>query len=184
MNPLVHTILITTATGDGQILGLTRTRTSGNSVLADMLESNDIECFASTPVNDKEGIQHEIITQRTPSYFIPDRVWHEFYDLLCMRLHMQAALRNTTTNKDQENLGDISNKASANSVGLVLCMPRNATENQVIMNGTPMPEVLQSLGFNTTPEKIEPKPPTWDPHYKDSPYPDDFNELPSDDMPF
>jgi hypothetical protein len=112
---------------------------------------------------------------------ILERVWVEFFDLLCMRLQIQAALRNTTITKDQDDLGPITLPGQPDRVGLVVCLPKNAEEKDIYINGKYMPDVLKSMGFNPTPASyLKPKPPTYDPHYKDSPYPDDYKDLPSD----
>lgn len=187
MNPLIHSITISTAAGDGTVIAVSRTRTRGNAVIADRVEACDYDCFASTPVNSKSGAQHEILTQQSPDHSTPDRVWVELFDLLCMKLMMSASLRCTAVLKEQDDLGVISLPGQPDRVGLVVCMPKNSEEEDVYINGKQMPEMLKSMGFNPKPNAYlkpkpptTPKPPTWDPHYKDSPYPDDYNDLPSD----
>jgi len=180
-NPLVHSITISTAAGDGTVIAVSRTRTRGNNVVADRVEACDYDCFASTPFGSKAGAQHEIITQQSPDHCTPERVWVELFDLLCMKLMMSAAMRGTTILKDQDDLGPISLPDQPTRVGLVVCLPKNAQESDVSINGKLMPEVLKEMGFNPKPaDYLKPKPPTFDPFYKDSPYPDDYNDLPSD----
>ena len=180
-NRLVHSITISTAAGDGTVIAVSRTRTRGNNVVADRVEACDYDCFASTPFGSKAGAQHEIITQQSPDHCTPERVWVELFDLLCMKLMMSAAMRGTTILKDQDDLGPISLPDQPDRVGLVVCLPKNAQESDVSINGKLMPEVLKSMGFNPNPAAhLKPQSPTWDPHYKDSPYPDDYNDLPSD----
>lgn len=181
MNPLIHSITISTAAGDGTVIAVSRTRTRGNAVIADRVESCDYDCFATTPFGSKAGAQHEILTQQSPDHSTPDRVWVELFDLLCMKLMMSASLRGTTILKEQDDLGPISLPGQPDRVGLVVCLPKNSQEEDVSINGKHMPEMLKAMGFKTKADTyLKPKPPTWDPHYKDSPYPDDFNELPSD----
>ena len=187
MNPLIHTITISTAAGDGTIIAVSRTRTRGNSVIADRVEARDYDCFATTRVNSRSGAQHEILTQESPDHSTPDRVWVELFDLLCMKLMMSASLRCTTVLKEQDDLGSISLPGQPDRVGLVVCLPKNSEEEDVSINGKQMPEMLKAMGFKTKADTYlkpkpptAPKPPTFDPLYKDSPYPDDYNDLPSD----
>ena len=180
MNPLIHSITISTAAGDGTIIAVSRTRTRGNAVIADRVEACDYDCFATTPFGSKSGAQHEILTQMSPDYSTPDRFWVDFFDLLCMKLMMSAALRGTTILKEQDDLGPISLEGQPDRVGLVVCLPKNTQEDDVSINGKHMPEVLKAMGFNPKAMGLKPQSPTWDPHYKDSPYPDDYNDLPSD----
>lgn len=181
MNPLIHSITISTAAGDGTVIAVSRTRTRGNAVIADRVEACDYDCFATTPFGSKAGAQHEIVTQQSPDHCTPDRIWVEFFDLLCMKLMMSAALRGTNIIKEQDDLGPISLPGQPDRVGLVVCLPKNTQEEDVSINGKHMPDVLKAMGFNPKANAyLKPQSPTFDPLYKDSPYPDDYNDLPSD----
>ena len=67
----------------------------------------------------------------------------------------------------------------AEGAGAAPAMPKRSVFLYV-PNGKHMPEVLKAMGFNPKAMGLKPQSPTWDPHYKDSPYPDDYNDLPSD----
>ena len=125
---IIHAITITTATHDGSILSVARTRTRDQEIVADITTASDIHCYEEAPIDGHDGVSYEVVTQQAPSFSIPDRIWYDFHDLLVQRLQVQALMRNTTTLKKQENLGPIPPPPTGTVeelVGVAMFVPKN-----------------------------------------------------------
>ena len=136
---IIHAITITTATHDGSLLSVARTRTRDQNIVADITTASDIQCYEETPIDGHDGVSYEVVTQPAPSFSIPDRIWYDFHDLLVQRLQVQALMRNTTTLKKQENLGPVPTPPDPELVGVAVFVPKNpgphSSSDNFVING-------------------------------------------------
>lgn len=187
MPKLIHSITISTATVDGTIIGLARTRRCYNAVLSDHMEAADFDAFDNTTIDGKPGVMHSIITQQSPDFLIPEFVWLQLYDLLSTRLQLAALQRGSTAHKTQLPLSESDfNHHNENAIGLTLNLPATADNKQIFLNDKPLVEALKSMGHISGITDVHPKPSTYNPHYKDSDIPDDIDlhESNDNDIPF
>lgn len=204
MNKLIHSICAVYATADGTLLSIARTRLLPNGrLIADEISTSDIEAFIATPYNGKPGVYISVLSQEATEHRIPDSVWHTHFDLMCQSLQLRCIQRSAAWERTQQDLGPLEFTATDPKSKLVTCLPTGLPTSLCFINGQPFDEVVGNAkcsdsvtsfldaikaakqGDITKGTIQSPKPPTWDPHYKDCPYPDDYDSTDDlKDMPF
>lgn len=177
----ISSITIVYASADGSIISISRARTNAsNQNVCERLVSSDIDAFLNTSFNNKPGCYVDIISQESPDHLIPDHVWHQYWDLLCMRIQHTALLRNATCSKHYEPLPSPVSKPGKKCV--ITDIPLNGPLASLRLNGQDMRESLTEMVgpnkanaimndiCNTNNTKD-----TYDPNYKDSDIPDDIH---------
>lgn len=102
---ITHSLTIASATADGDVLAVCRTRDNGFIIMADHVECSDIDAFIHAPVDGKPGITVEVFSQRRSNeHNIPPHLWNMFFDLICERLQFHAIKRRAMTRRIQRQL--------------------------------------------------------------------------------
>lgn len=202
---IIHSIARIYASGTGDLIGITRTRTHSDTdvvVLVDTIESSDTDAFIHAPVHGKPGIIIDVITQQSPKHCIPDSVWNEYFSALCKELQLNCITRNATWERTQKTLGTVDNMPVVDGKHTVaVCIPCDIPALRYL-NDEPMSNYDEKVikGPTISPSSLgdaiqdildaafqqhlaSKKPDTWDPHYKDSDIPDDIDKY-ENDIPF
>lgn len=197
---LIHSITNTYASGDGATLSVARTRLlpDGVTIVADCITAVDLDAFAHAPFNGRPGTITEITSQESADHRIPDSLWSQHFDLLCKDLQLSCVQRGVPWERRQEHLGTIYDNPAVKT-GLVVCMP-SGFPTTTYLNDRPIEEfakdaapgnaeaetflsAMKNAQHNDVSKLNLSKPPTWDPHYKDSDIPDDIDTY-ENDIPF
>lgn len=184
---LVHSIVVATATYTGDIIAVARTRISGDAIVCDHVEATDIDAFCHAPApNGQPGITISIQSQESKDHNIPSYLWTQYFDLLSAKLHLDALNRKTSvvthTNTIQSDIP--APPPNFKGKGLVVAVPTDLKTHLVYLDNEPFESYLLSSDLprhlvNQFIESHKVKThPNYDPHYKDSPYPDDYDTCP------
>jgi hypothetical protein len=145
--PITHinSITLITATFDNTVIGVYKTRMLiADGVppvgLADSYEANDIDAFANAPFDGKHGVTVTVYAQQTPNWCIPDGMWIEYFELLKLKITMEALSRKTTCETNVTELSEM--PIQDGQVGLLMIIPSYAKESTTTINGRPVKEVI------------------------------------------
>lgn len=143
----INSITLITATCDDTVIGVYKTRMLlAEGVppvgLADSYEANDIIRFANAPFDGKHGVTTTVYAQQTREWFIPDAMWIEYFELLKLKINIEALSRKTTCETNVTELSEM--PLEEFQVGLLMIIPSYAKEETTTINGRPVKEVLDA----------------------------------------